>query len=127
VSIDTRLTRARRACIAGALEASEHPARMASRAAVAAAANQVRAAFAAVQAIDPGGGGTAALRAELRRRLDALDRRLDAMWSADRRRVVALVMALAATGRAAGYPVQPSARDLVRTTAPGAATDPATR
>jgi hypothetical protein len=109
-----RLTQARRACIARALEASELPAKMSSRARVTAAAADVRSALAALRSIDPQGGDTARLRAELQRRHDALARRLELLWSADRRRVVALVIAQAAIGRAAGHPVQPGAGDRVR-------------
>jgi hypothetical protein len=118
VSIDARLTAARRASIARALEASEYPARLASRAGLVAAVNEVKAAIAAAQAIDPTGRSTVLLLGELGRRLLSLDRRLRALWTADRRRVVAQVIALAALGRAAGHPVQPDPRDLVRIAAP---------
>lgn len=108
------LTRARRACIARALEASEHPAAMTGIAELAAAWHDVKAACTAAQRIDPDGHGNAALRAELDRRLFCIAARLDALRDEERRRVVALVMALAALGRAAGHAVLPLARDLHR-------------
>jgi hypothetical protein len=114
VSIDVRLTSFRRAAIARALEASEHPDRLDDRAAVAAAWNEVKAAIAATRRIDPVGRSTTGLRAELARRLRALADRLDALWAADRQHVVAHVLALAALARAAGRPVHPQAADRVR-------------
>ena len=118
MSTDARLTCARRRCIARALEASEHPERLAGRAAVAAALKDVKAALAAARGIDPAGAATVVLRAALERRRVALVDRLDALWIDDRRSVVAQVLALAALGRAAGGPVRPQARDAVRPARP---------
>lgn len=108
------LTRARRACIARALEVSEHPGAMTCVADLAAAWHDVKAACTAAQRIDPGGHVNAPLRAELDRRLLGIAARLDALRDEERRRVVAQVMALVALGRAAGHAVLPLARDLHR-------------
>jgi hypothetical protein len=108
------LTRARRACIARALEASEHPAAMTCVAELAAAWHALKAACTAAQRIDPGGHDNAALRAELDRRLFGIAARLDALRDEERRRVVAQLLALVALGRAAGHAVLPLARDLHR-------------
>ena len=118
MSIEARLTCARRACIARALELSEHPDRLSGRDAVAAASNEVRAAIAAARRIDPTGFSNALLRAELRRRQRALAARFDLLVTDERRAVVAQVVALAAIGRAAGHPVRPQPRDLQRAAAP---------
>lgn len=113
------LTRARRACIARALEASEHPASMNCVAELAAAWHDVKAACTAAQRIDPDGHGNAPLRAELDRRLLAIAAQLDALRDDERRRVVAQVLALAVLGRAAGHAVLPLPRDLHRATPDG--------
>jgi hypothetical protein len=115
----SNLTRARRACIARALEVSEQPAAMTCVDDLAAAWHDVKAACTAAQRIDPGGHANAPLRAELDRRLFAIAARLDALREEERRRVVAQVMALAALGRAAGHAVLPLARDLHRATPDG--------
>lgn len=120
--VASALTRARRACIARALELSEHPATLDSVDALAAAWHDVKAALTAAQRIDPSGLRNARLRAELERRLLAIATRLDALRDEERRRVVAQVMALVVLGRAAGHAVQPLARDLLRA-APEAADD----
>lgn len=108
------LTRARRACIARALEASERPASMTCVAELAAAWHLVKAASTAAERIDPGGHANAPLRAELDRRLLAIAAQMDVLRAEDRRRVVAQVMALVVVGRAAGHAVLPLARELHR-------------
>jgi hypothetical protein len=109
-----RLTRTRCARIARALEASEYPQDLGSRAAVIDVWHEVKAAVRAARRLDPSGRSTRRLHGELERRLRMLAARLDVLTREDRQSVVAEVLALAALGHAAGYAVQPLRRDFTR-------------
>lgn len=109
-----RLTRTRCARIARALEASEYPQDLCSRAAVIDAWNEVKSAVRAARRLDPSGRSTRRLQSEFERRLRLLAARLDVLTREDRQSVVAEVLALAALGRAAGHAVLPLRRDVPR-------------
>jgi hypothetical protein len=108
------LTRPRRARLAAALEASEHPDEFVSESSVVEAIVALQSAVRALRALDAVAYLRSPLKAAIDLRIARLSARRAKLRALDRQRVVAQVLALAALGRAAGHPVLPCRRDIKR-------------